>query len=196
VNRSPSDIELKGGGWLSPEGGPVRQAYGLSLLTVGMAKVSSRAPRSSETLQGLVLAILREAGESISTAKLTKRIAKSSGKRYHQNSVYSALRILTSQGAIKATRKGTEKSYAIAGWSQAPISRSEVEPEVLTGADMPETAVASAHPLSPESIREAAGLPHKLALGEILVFPARDGHVLAATNLHGRLVFERHAVLK
>jgi len=45
---------------------------------------------------------------------------------------------------------------------------------------------------SPESIRLAAGLPHKLALGEILVFPVRDGHVLAATNLHGRLVFERH----
>jgi hypothetical protein len=106
----------------------------------------------------------------------------------------SALRILTSQGAIKATRTGTEKSYAIAGWSQAPIARSEVEPAVLTGLDLPEIATPSASETSLDSIREVAGLPHKLALGEILVFPVRDGHILAATNLHGRLVFERHSL--
>jgi hypothetical protein len=154
----------------------------------------SKPGREPRGVQKWILAELRGAGltGSLSTAKLMKRIAKTSGKRYHQNSVYNALRILTSEGAIKATRKGNEKSYAIAGWSQAPITRSEVEPEVLTGADIPEVAVASSHSLSPESIREAAGLPHKLALGEILVFPVRDGHVLAATNLHGRLVFDRH----
>jgi hypothetical protein len=138
--------------------------------------------------------VLREAGPTatLSTAMLSKQIAKSSGKRYHHNSVYTALRILTSEGAIKSTRKGHEKSYTIAGWSQAPITRSEVEPEVPTGADKPEIAVAGVSETSLESIREAAGLPHKLALGEILVFPVRDGHILAATNLHGRLVFERH----
>jgi hypothetical protein len=156
----------------------------------------SKAIREPRGVQKWILAVLREAGQSVSlsTAKIIKRIAKSSGKRYHQNSVYTALRILTSEGAIKATRNGTEKSYAIAGWSQAPIARSEVEPEVLTGADMPEIAVASASETSLESIREAAGLPHKLALGEILVFPARDGQILAATNLHGKLVFERHSI--
>ena len=128
----------------------------------------------------------------VSTAKLTKRVAKSSGKRYHQNSIYVALRILTSQGAIKATRKGVGKSYALAGWSQAPITRSDVEVAAPTHADRSEIAAANGHALSPESIRLGAGLPHKLALGEILVFPVRDGRVLAATNLHGRLVFERH----
>jgi hypothetical protein len=159
----------------------------------GKRRNPSHAPRG---VQMWILAELREAGPtgSLSTAKLAKRIAKSSGKRYHPNSIYTALRMLTSEGAIKATRKGTEKSYAIAGWRQAPIIRSEVEPEVMTGADMPEIAVASASETSLDSIREAAGLPHKLALGEILVFPARDGHVLAATNLHGRLVFERFSV--
>jgi hypothetical protein len=151
-------------------------------------------PRDPHGVQKWILAVLREAGQSVSlsTAKLAKRIAKSSGKRYHPNSVYTALRILTSQGAIKATRKGVQKSYAIAGWSQPPIKRSEVEPEARSRADLPEIAVATAHSSSPESIPLAAGLPHKLALGEILVFPVRDGHVLAATNLHGRLVFERH----
>jgi hypothetical protein len=159
-----------------------------------MARKNSLRSRKPNGVQKWILAELREAGPSgsLSTAKLAKRVAKSSGKRYHQNSVYTALRILTSEGAIKATRKGTEKSYAIAGWSQAPITRSEVEPEVLKGADMPEIPVASASETSLDSIREAAGLPHRLALGEILVFPVRDGHLLAATNLHGRLVFERH----
>jgi hypothetical protein len=159
-----------------------------------MPRKGATASRNPRGVQKWILAELREAGPSgnLSTAKLRKRIAKSSGKRYHQNSVYNALRILTGQGAIKLTRKGNQKSYAIAGWNQAPITRSEVEPEVLTGADMPETAVVDAHAVSSESIRLAAGLPHKLAPLEILVFPIRDGHVLVATNLHGRLVFERY----
>jgi hypothetical protein len=161
-----------------------------------MSGKRSKASREPRGVQKWILAVLREGGPSgsLSTAKITKRIAKSSGKRYHQNSVYTALRILTSQGAIKATRKGNEKSYAIAGWSQAPITRPEVEPEVLTGTDMPETAVAYGDGATPESIRLAADLPHKLAPLEILVFPVRDGHVLVATNLHGRLVFERHRI--
>jgi hypothetical protein len=161
-----------------------------------MPRKNSRRLGKSNGVQKWILAELREAGPtaSVSTAKIVKRIAKSSGKKYHQNSVYTALRILAAEGAIKATRKGNQKSYALAGWSQRPISRSEVESEVVTGADMTEIAVASASEASLDSIREAAGLPHKLALGEILVFPVRDGHVLAATNLHGRLVFERHVL--
>jgi hypothetical protein len=159
----------------------------------GKRAKATRAPRG---VQKWILSELRDAGQSVSlsTTKLTKRIAKSRGKRYHQNSVYNALRILTKQGAIKAKRLGHAKSYAIAGWSQPPITRSEVATEGPIRADLPEITVASAHATSPDPIRLAAGLPHKLALGDILVFPVRDGHVLAATNLHGRLVFERHAL--
>jgi hypothetical protein len=173
-----------------------RHPYNRAALPLAMARQHGKTAREATGVQKWIVAELRGAGPtgSLSTAKLWKRIAKSSGKRYHPNSVYTALRILTSQGAIKATRKGTEKYYAIAGWGQAPIARSEVEPEVLTGADLPEIAMPSASETSLDSIREVAGLPHKLALGEILVFPARDGQVLAATNLHGRLVFERHVL--
>jgi hypothetical protein len=159
----------------------------------GKRLTGSPEPRG---VQKWILAVLKEAGPTgrLSTAKLAKRVAKSSGKRYHPNSVYTALRILASQGAIKATRKGVEKSYAIAGWSEAPIARAEIESPAPVAAKVPGIAAPGAHTTSLESIRLAAGLPHKLALGEILVFPARDGHVLAATNLHGRLVFERHAL--
>jgi hypothetical protein len=159
-----------------------------------MARKRAKTPREPRGVQKWILSELRAAGQSVSlsTAKIAKRIAKSSGKRFHQNSVYNALRILTREGAIKAKRLGHAKSYAIAGWTQPPITRSEVESGVPTRADVPEMAAENVHPSSPESIRLAAGLPHRLALGEILVFPVRDGHILAATNLHGRLVFERH----
>jgi hypothetical protein len=172
----------------------MRHPYNRRPFPCVMRRMRSKTPKEPRGVQKWILSELRDAGQSVSlsTAKLTKRIAKSSGKRYHQNSIYTALRIMTKEGAIKATRKGNQKSYAIAGWSRAPITRSEVDPGVPAGVDMPEVEVASASETSLDSIREAAGLPHKLTLGEILVFPARDGHVLAATNLHGRLVFERH----
>jgi len=153
----------------------------------------ARAPRG---VQKWILAVLKDASptSTLSTARIAKRIAKSSGKHYHPNSVYTALRTLASQGAIQATRAGNKKSYSISGGIREARSRRHVEASPTAPEVQSEHAVATEHGLSPESIRLAAGLPHKLALGEILVFPVRDGHVLAATNLHGRLVFERHAL--
>ena len=154
----------------------------------------AKKPRETRGIQKWILAELREVGPtgSLSTAKLAKHIAKSSGKRYHHNSIYSALRTLTSQGAIKATRAGNKKSYAIAGGTQESRPGRRLKPALASLELLPEHAGVTEHGGSPESIRLAAGLPHKLAPGEILIFPIRDGHVLVATNLHGRLVFERH----
>jgi hypothetical protein len=47
-------------------------------------------------------------------------------------------------------------------------------------------------PTSSDARQLAAMLPHKLALGEILVLSIGNGQVLTATNLHGRLALERH----
>jgi hypothetical protein len=59
-------------------------------------------------VQKWILAELRATGPSgrVSTAKLTKRIAKSSGKRYHQNSVYTALRILSTDSCVSRLLAG------------------------------------------------------------------------------------------
>ena len=151
---------------------------------------TSKEPRGA---QKWILAELRSLGPSasLSTSKIAKRIAKSSGKKFHQNSVYLALRQLAGRGDVKATRVGLEKTYRIAmdlgrgsTQPQRPIEAAKVEPAPEGDAPMPPT---------PSDARVlAAMLPHKLALGEILVLSIGNGHVLTATNLHGRLALERH----
>jgi hypothetical protein len=125
------------------------------------------------------------ASESLSTAQLSKRIRKASGKDFHKNSIYLALRKLVDRGAIQSVRNGQEKSYKIAGGSASSSSAS-----MSTSPSAPSeiNAVAVPSDLAPPG----SALPHKLALGEILVLGMSDGQVLTATNLHGRLVVERH----
>jgi hypothetical protein len=156
---------------------------------------TKRAKMSQEPrgVQKWILAELRSLGPSASlpTSKIAKRIAKSSGKKFHPNSVYLALRQLAGRGDIKATRVGLEKTYRIAieresssKLSPPATEAAKVEPAPEGYAPMPPT------PSDPRVL--AAMLPHKLALGEILVLSIGNGHMLTATNLHGRLALERH----
>ncbi|MCI4317666.1 MAG: hypothetical protein L3J96_03940, partial [Thermoplasmata archaeon] len=127
--------------------------------------------------------------------KIAKRIAKSSGKKFHQNSVYLALRQLAGRGDIKATRVGLEKTFRItknpessSKQTQPAGEAAKAEPSSQGDAPMGPT------PADPRVL--AAMLPHKLALGEILVLSIGNGQVLTATNLHGRLALERHPLPK
>jgi hypothetical protein len=151
---------------------------------------TSKEPRGA---QKWILEELHSLGPtaSLSTSKITKRIAKSSGRKFHKNSIYLALRQLSERGDILASRIGLEKTYRVAkdpdssSKRSRPVSeasRVEVTPE--GGRPMPPT------PSDPGVL--AAMLPHKLALGEILVLSIGNGQVLTATNLHGRLALERH----
>jgi hypothetical protein len=133
--------------------------------------------------------------ESLSTAQITKRITKASGKDFHKNSVYLALRKLVERGAIKSVRIGQEKSYKIsksAGTSLANSASSEMTTSTSSVASS--TPAAEMAGIPSDVMTPAGSLPHKLALGEILVLGYSDGQVLTATNLHGRLVMERHPV--
>jgi hypothetical protein len=150
----------------------------------------SKDPRGA---QKWILAELRSLGSSasLSTSKIAKRIAKSSGKKFHKNSVYLALRELAGRGDIKATRVGLEKTYRVAealdsGVTQSPPAREAARIETLPQADR------ALKPTASDPGVQGATLPHKLALGEILVLSIGNGHVLTATNLHGRLALERH----
>jgi hypothetical protein len=154
-----------------------------------------RAKRSKEPrgAQKWILAELRSLGPSatLSTSKIAKRIAKSSGNKFHKNSVYLALRELAARGDIKATRVGLEKMYHVAkgpesGATHSPLAREAARVETPPQADR------ALQPTAPDYGVQAATLPHKLALGEILVLSIGNGHVLTATNLHGRLALERH----
>lgn len=136
-------------------------------------------------VQKWILAELRSLGPGarLATSDIAKRIAKASQRTFHPNSVYHALQLLVRRGAIAATRSGHEKEYRISG-SPRPVGNQ------LRRA----VAVKTPAPVPPGPTPGApmAVLPHKLALGEILVLSVTDGGVLTATNLHGRLVLERH----
>jgi hypothetical protein len=151
---------------------------------------TSKEPRGA---QKWILAELRSLGPSasLSTSKIAKRIAKSSGKKFHQNSVYLALRQLAGRGDIKATRVGLEKTYRI---GKNPESTSK-QTRPAGGAARAEDTPQGDAPMGPTPSDPGvlpAMLPHKLALGEILVLSIGNGQVLTATNLHGRLALERH----
>jgi hypothetical protein len=152
----------------------------------------SKEPRG---VQKWILAELRSIGPSasLSTSKISKRIAKASGKKFHKNSVYLALRELAGRGAIKATREGLEKTYHVAKGPES--SGNESPPPGKAGKDeAAPQADRTTQPTPSDPGDLAAMLPHKLALGEILVLSIGKGQVLTATNLHGRLVLERHPV--
>ncbi|MGC2034292.1 MAG: hypothetical protein WA761_02465 [Thermoplasmata archaeon] len=126
---------------------------------------------------------------SLSTAELTKRITRSKGKEYHKNSIYNALRSLVRRGELSETRRGHEKAYQLRKSGRFGQGR---PPRAMTPPDMSERTTTNAIPLPQEQSDGIGMLPHKLALGEILVLSAKDGEVVTATNLHGRLVLERH----
>jgi hypothetical protein len=118
-------------------------------------------------------------GARLSTSEIAKRISKNRSKKFHKNSVYNALRLLVQRGRLRMVRIGREKTYELAdSASAAPVAAS---------------GPAAASPMvAPSALTAVGALPHKLALGEILVLSIEGDEVVTATNLHGQLVFERH----
>jgi hypothetical protein len=136
-------------------------------------------------VQKWILAELRSLGSGarLATSDIAKRIAKASQRKFHPNSVYHALQLLVRRGDIDAVRSGHEKTYRLSGATRA--IRNRVPRAVPAEATAPTPPGSTLGP-------PTATLPHKLALGEILVLSVTERAVLTATNLHGRLVIERH----
>jgi hypothetical protein len=153
-----------------------------------------KTARRSGGAQQWILAELRTLGisDKLSTSQIAKRVAKLRGKRFHPNSVYNALRILARRGEIIAVRRGHQKAYQIRGGAAA-------SPRTASGSGRGGARQTPggwrrsfARATTAGTVVETTVPPHKLALGEILVLRIRDGYVLTATNLHGRLALERH----
>ncbi|MCI4329211.1 MAG: helix-turn-helix domain-containing protein [Thermoplasmata archaeon] len=144
-----------------------------------MPPKGSKSPRGAQRWVLDELRALRP-GDRLSTAQIAKRIGKASKKSYHKNSVYNALRLMVRQGAIEVVRKGRQKTYRIPG-ARGNVDVRSPAPKLATTPrpDVPAGALSSI-------------LPHKLAVGDILVMHIGETDVLTATNLHGRLVLERH----
>ncbi|MCI4330256.1 MAG: hypothetical protein L3K19_00195 [Thermoplasmata archaeon] len=159
-----------------------------------MSPKSEKTTRTPRGAQKWIVAELRglEAGAQISTSKIAKRIAKASGKTFHVNSVYLALRKLVERGEVAVSRKGVQKLYSIATamrGAKAPAPNPAPFPVVAAGTVAPRTA----EPVLASSKSSVAPLPHKLAVGEVLVLEINEKDVLTATNVHGEVVIERHA---
>ena len=107
------------------------------------------------------------------------------GAKIPSYSVYQALRTLVKRRKLTSSRHGRELTFSPAGSSggaaRAPQARMDVEP-------MPKVA-APAEVTVPTT---DFSLPHKLAPGEVSILHIGDEHVEAATNLHGKLVIEKH----
>jgi hypothetical protein len=151
-----------------------------------MSPKRARKAREPRGAQRWILSELRTSspGTSLSTADLAKRISKSSKRDFHKNSVYNALRLLVRKGFLEMQRKGRQKLYQLAGSAKAA-------PGKIARTVTRRASVASAPAVASP---EMPAMPHKLALGEILVLNIGDREVLIATNLHGRLVIERQTL--
>jgi hypothetical protein len=152
---------------------------------------ASRKPRGA---QKWILAELRVADPAtpLSTSKLAKRVAKASGKKFHPNSIYVALRILVKKGAVRAVRDGHAKAYQLSSSRDSPPSKS---PRVRSSA--PRSAPSEIGPSAAQPAQVAEVVPeqptqHKLAVGELVILQVSETHLETATNVHGRIVVERH----
>lgn len=153
-----------------------------------MATKRSKRQWHPRGAQKWVLGELRalKADARLSTAQLATRIAKASGKTFHKNSVYNALRILVRKGAIAVQRDGHEKLYRVPAGAASPPS-----PPVTGRAPSPMAVAVSPEPAAAST---ATHLPHKLALGEVLVLSFGNGELVTATNVYGKIVIERHEI--
>jgi len=157
-----------------------------------MSPKRAKTPKEPRGAQKWILAGLRslDPSASLSTSKIAKRIAKSSGKKFHKNSVYLALRQLAGRGDVRATRVGLEKTYRIGKNPESTSNQTGPAGEAARSEASPQGDTPMG-PTPPDPGALAAMLPYKLALGEILVLSIGNGQVLTAANLHGRLALER-----
>lgn len=124
-------------------------------------------------------------GVQLATAQIAKRVAKSSQKKFHRNSIYNALRLLVRRGDLQVTRKGHEKLYRVGSGAPAPPPAAAAKPARRRAAPrVPAGATAEAE----------LAAPHRLGLGDILVLEVGSGYIVTVTNLHGKLVVDRTTV--
>ncbi len=153
-----------------------------------------RGKRARHGTRDWVLKVLESADvpRPMRTSEIRQQVAKLSGRRIPDFSLYHALRTLVRRKAIRVRRVGREHTYQpSAGKPTAPAapkgprSRRAIAPRV---AKPSVTVAAPTRKADAETRREL----HKLAMGDIVILKIGDTFVEVATNLNGRLVLERH----
>jgi hypothetical protein len=150
----------------------------------------------------LILKVFRaqDAPATLRTTAIVERVSKLAGTEVPAFSVYSALRTLVKRKVLKAGRQGHEKSYSLVGpTTPAPTPATPSTPAAWSPPPAPEpprTPTPAAPPVPASTAALSPGLPHKLAVGEVLILDVGENHVESVTNVHGHLVVERHPRLR
>jgi len=179
------------------------------------SKGSPRKPskgdrRNRYDTKNLVLKVLGEGPTrgGLTTADVTRRVSELRGEQVPEDAVGTVLRGLVGEKVLKWRRVGHKKAYRLAVPATRPVPAAPAptapvppapetpEPPALPVPELPSGAPEIAR-IGPPDALDASALgkfPHKLAVGEILLLGVQDGHVVSATNVHGKLVVERHPI--
>jgi hypothetical protein len=145
------------------------------------------------------------------TSEIMASAASLSGSKIPAFSIYSALRTLKKRKEVSVTRRGRELVFtlmttakpepmaaAVQPSAQTPAADSAAQsPTVVTPVPQSPSAAAPVLPTpgasTPAPIASVAQPPlHKLVPGEALILHIGEEHVDTATNVHGKIVLERH----
>ena len=156
-----------------------------------MPKGKRRVSRKRHGTRAFILEALEATrkGPAIATQAVIKQVRKLAGKRIPEETIRSSLKTLVRQRVVKGRKSGNEKVYklVLAGTPTGPAPSippgTRPLPRPTSPARTELTEIALAQPV----------LPHKLAVGEVLILEIGAAHVETATNVHGRVVVERHA---
>ena len=156
-------------------------------------KVKKTPPTTSvrHGTRALILKTFDEAGgKKLSTATLVESVRRLSGTKIPEPTIRASLRTLLRQKVLQARRAGREKVYSLVAASSASPPE-VVTPTASEAPALPQAPVIEPQPY-PAPTSPTPALPHKLAVGEALVLHIGETHVETATNVHGKVVLERH----
>ena len=141
--------------------------------------------------RALILKTFDEAGgKKLSTATLVEGVRRLSGTKIPGPTIRASLRTLLRQKVLQARRAGREKVYSrVAASSSSP---SKLATPTTRQPPAPQPAPVIEPQPYPIPTPPTPTLPHKLAVGEALVLHIGETHVETATNVHGKVVLERH----
>ena len=155
-----------------------------------------KAPPTSRVRHGtraLIMKTFNEGdgkGKKLSTATLVESVRRLSGTKIPEPTIRASLRTLLRQKILQARRAGREKVY-----SRVPASLA-TPPKMATSAVNATPAPLQVPDIEPQPYPipppPEAALPHKLAVGEVLVLHVGESHVETVSNIHGKVVLERH----
>ena len=150
----------------------------------------NRKRRVSQRRHGtrdLVLKALEDTrkGPAVATMAVIRQVRKLAGHRIPEETIRSSLKTLVRQRVVKGRKSGHEKVYKLV---QDQLGAAPPSPRPSPGATTQRSSLERAELAVPQP-----ALPHKLAVGEVLVLEIGATHVETATNVHGTVVIERHA---